>query len=180
MGDFIKTAAEVSAWFQKGEWKEGWQVKPDESIDKEVFIRHYFANKERWKKSFRFLASQDLQGMALGRYELEGADLYVNISEYTTKNEEDAKCEAHIKYIDIQYLIFGEEKIGVLPLSDTKDATPYDAEKDIYFMKPDYDKYYLADAGRFFIFFPDDAHRPSVKVAENALVRKAIVKLKID
>jgi YhcH/YjgK/YiaL family protein len=175
----MTTTSEALNWFEKGDWKEGWQAQADESIDTAEFFHQYSTNPERWKKAFRFLASTDLKALAVGRYELEGADLYVNISEYTTKNEADAKCEAHYKYVDIQYLIAGEEKMSVVPLADTKEATPYNEEKDIYFMKPDYDKYYLANPSRFFIFFPGDAHRPSVKVNENAPVKKAVVKLRI-
>jgi YhcH/YjgK/YiaL family protein len=166
-------------WFLKGDWKEGWQVSANESIDKEEFIRQYSINPERWQKAFQFLAGTDLKNLAVGRYELDGADLYVSVSEYNTKNEEDAKCEAHLKYVDIQYLISGEEKMGVAPLSDTKEATPYNEEKDIYFMKPNSEKYYLANSDNFFIFFPSDAHRPSVKIKENAPVKKAVVKLRI-
>jgi YhcH/YjgK/YiaL family protein len=180
MTKLIKTADTNREWFEKGSWKDGWAAVPDESINKEEFIRQYSVNPERWQKAFRFLGGTDLKTIAVGRYELEGNDLYVNISEYITKDEKDAKCEAHHQYVDIQYLISGEEKISVVPLADTKDATPYDEEKDIYFMQPDYDKYYLATPDRFFIFFPGDAHRPSVKVKENAPVKKAVVKLKIN
>jgi YhcH/YjgK/YiaL family protein len=179
MSNSIKTAGYDLTWYAQGDWKEGWQAIPDESIDKEEFINLYSANPERWQKAFQFLADTDLKNLAVGRYELEGKDLYINISEYNTKNEEDAKCEAHLKYVDIQYLISGEEKMGIAPLSDTKEATPYNEEKDIYFMKPNSEKYYLANPTNFFIFFPGDAHRPSVKVKENVPVKKAVVKLKI-
>jgi YhcH/YjgK/YiaL family protein len=158
----------------------GWKVEPDESINQEELTRQYSIRPERWEKAFRFLAETDLKTIATGRYELEGTDLYVNISEYISKDEKDAKCEAHLQYVDIQYVISGEEKISVVPLADTREATPYDEEKDIYFMQPNYDTYYTANPDRFFIFFPGDAHRPSVKVKENAPVKKAVVKLRID
>jgi YhcH/YjgK/YiaL family protein len=167
-------------WFEKGDWKEGWNILPDESINKEEFIRQYSLNPERWAKAFRFLSGTDLKAADLGRYELENADLFVNISEYTTKNEIDAKFEAHKKYVDIQYLVWGEEQISIVPLSDTHEETPYDEEKDIYFMQSGYDQYYPAASDRFFIFFSEDAHKPCVKWKENALVRKVVVKLRID
>ncbi|MDR0833171.1 MAG: YhcH/YjgK/YiaL family protein [Candidatus Symbiothrix sp.] len=180
MAELTKTTGADLDWFEQGNWKEGWTAEPDESINREVFIRQYAAHPERWQKAFRFLATTDLKNSATGRYELDGSDVYVNISEYVTKDEKDAKCEAHHQYVDIQYLISGEEQISVVPLADTKNATPYNEEKDIYFIQADYDKYYLANPDRFFIFFPDDAHRPCVKVKENAPVKKAVVKLKIN
>jgi YhcH/YjgK/YiaL family protein len=166
-------------WFEKGEWKEGWQAKPDDSTNKAEFIKQYARQPELWQKAFKFMAETDLKNLAAGKYELDGANLFVNISEYATKEEADAKCEAHLKYIDIQYVISGEEKMGITPLTETKDATPYNEEKDVYFMQPLKEKYYPAEPGNFFIFFPSDAHRPAVKIADSVPVKKALVKLKI-
>ncbi|MDR1897640.1 MAG: YhcH/YjgK/YiaL family protein [Prevotellaceae bacterium] len=168
------------AWFNAGDWKEGWSVEPNDSINVAEFAKEYAKNPERWRQAFKFLANTDLKALDTGKYELDGKNLYISISEYTTKNVEDAKCEAHIKYVDIQYLICGEEQIGIAPIEDTKDATPYNEDKDIYFIAPDYEKYYPANPGRFFIFFPSDAHRPSVKLTDNIPVKKAVVKLKIN
>jgi YhcH/YjgK/YiaL family protein len=166
-------------WFEKGEWKEGWLAQPDESIDKTEFIKQYALQPEIWQKAFKFLAETDLKTVATGKYEVDGKNLYVNISEYLTKDEADAKCEAHLKYIDIQYTITGEEYMGITPLSETKDATPYSEEKDVYFAQPLSEKYHKADPNRFFIFFPSDAHRPAVKINDSIPVKKALVKIRI-
>jgi hypothetical protein len=88
------------AWYAKGDWKEGLQAQPDETVNKEEFIRQYAANPELWRKAFRFLADPEFPHLAGGKYEIDGENLFVNINEYITKNEEDAKCEAHIKYAD--------------------------------------------------------------------------------
>ncbi|MDR1632228.1 MAG: YhcH/YjgK/YiaL family protein [Dysgonamonadaceae bacterium] len=167
------------AWYARGDWKEGLQAQADESVNKEEFIRQYAKNPELWRKAFRFLADPEFPHLAGGKYEIDGENLFVNINEYTTKNEEDAKCEAHIKYADIQFMISGEELMGLAPLSKTQNPTPYSVEKDIYFMEPSDMRYYLADTSRFFIFFPSDAHRPAVKVTDHAPVKKAIVKVRI-
>ena len=164
-------------WFEKGDWKEGWQVKPDESINKTEFIKHYALHPERWQKAFKFMAETDLKNLAVGKHEIDGTNLFVNINEYASKDE--APCEGHLKYIDIQFVISGEEKIGITPMAKTKEATPYDDEKDVYFMQPLDEKFYPANQGNFFIFFPSDAHRPAIKIADSVPVKKAIVKLKI-
>ena len=44
----------------------------------------------------------------------------LSVSEYLTKNEEDAKFEAHHKYIDIQYVINGAEQMSITPLSEER------------------------------------------------------------
>ncbi|MDR2621233.1 MAG: YhcH/YjgK/YiaL family protein [Dysgonamonadaceae bacterium] len=167
------------AWYAKGDWKEGLQAQPDETVNKEEFIRQYAANPELWQKAFRFLASPGFPHLAAGKHVIDGENLFVNINEYITKNAEDALCEGHIKYADIQFMISGEELMGLTPLSDTQNPTPYSEEKDMYFMQPNNMQYYLADTSRFFIFFPNDAHRPAVKVKDNVPVKKAIVKVRI-
>jgi YhcH/YjgK/YiaL family protein len=171
---------EVNEWFDKGEWKEGWTALPDESINKREFAIRYFANPERWKKAFTFMGSQDLTALTIGRHELEGSDLFANVDEYITKNEEDARYEAHRKYADIQYLVSGEEQIGVVPLGTTAVTEPYVDEKDIVFLSSAENNYRQAVPGRFFVFFPEDAHRPCVKTAENSPVRKIVVKVRIN
>ncbi|MCA1759205.1 MAG: YhcH/YjgK/YiaL family protein [Bacteroidales bacterium] len=171
---------ELSEWFSKGEWKQVWNAQPDESVNQKEFARLYDENPERWDKAFRFLSEQNLAELEKGRYELEGADLFVNVDEYVTRNEEDVLFEAHKKYTDIQVLISGEEKIGVLPLDETTVTIPYDEEKDIMFLTAESENYRIAAPGTFFLFFPDDAHRPTVKSAENIPARKIVVKVRIN
>lgn len=176
-----ETETEMTAdWFTRGDWRQGWNVAPDESIDKEEFYRKYRENPEAWDTAFRFLAEKDLSGIAPGRYELQGEALFVNVDEYQTRDEEDTRYEAHRTYADIQYLVSGTEGIGVVPLELTTVTEPYDAEKDITFLESPADNYRIADQGTFFIFFPGDAHRPCVKKGVKMPVRKVVVKVRID
>lgn len=175
------TTQEIDKWFDKGEWLNGWNIKPDGSINRKEFALSYFKNKDRWDKAFTFLKSTDLSKLEIKRYDIDGDNLYAPVSEYLTKNEEDAKFESHQKYIDIQYVISGVEQMSVAPLSMKKDIiTPYDPVKDLEFMTVDQFNSFKATPERFFIFFPSDIHRPSVKVGENSQVRKIVVKVKVD
>jgi YhcH/YjgK/YiaL family protein len=171
----------IDQWFEKGEWLNGWNIKPDGSINRKEFALSYFKNKDRWDKAFNFLKNTDLSALEIKRYDIDGDNLYAPVSEYLTKNEEDAKFEAHQKYIDIQYVISGAEQMSVAPMTKKKDIlTPYDPAKDIEFMTVEQSNNYKATPERFFIFFPSDIHRPSVKIGENAQVKKIVVKVKVD
>ena len=175
------SAQKTDKWFEKGDWLNGWQVQPDQSINRKAFAISYFRNKERWNKAFIFLKSSDLTALELKRYDIEGDNLYAPVSEYLTKNEEDARYEAHQKYIDIQYVVSGKELIGVAPVSQKKDVLEaYDSTKDIEFLTVTGGENRPALPDKFFIFFPDDAHRPGLKDGENSPVRKVVVKVKID
>ena len=175
------SSKQVDKWFKKGEWSEGWTVTPDASINKKEFAILYFKNKERWAKAFKFLKSNDLTKLELKRYDIDGDNLFATVSEYQSKNEESAKFEAHRKYIDIQYVISGKEIMNLAPISTLKDVlTPYDAVKDIEFITVSKVVNYKASPSNFFIFFPDDAHRPGLKDGSNSPVRKIVIKVKVD
>ena len=118
--------------------------------------------------------------LELKRYDIDGDNLYATVSEYLSKNEETAKFEAHRKYVDIQYVIAGKELMNIAPITTVKEVlTPYDATKDIEFIKVDKIINYKASPANFFIFFPSDAHRPGLKDGVNSSVRKLVVKLKV-
>jgi YhcH/YjgK/YiaL family protein len=175
------SSKQIDKWFAKGQWKKGWTITPDASINKRELAVLYFKNKERWAKAFKFLKGNDLTKLELKRYDIDGDNLYATVSEYLSKNEETAKFEAHRKYIDIQYVIVGREVMNIAPITTVKEVlTPYDASKDIEFITVDKIVNYKASPANFFIFFPSDAHRPGIKDGVNSSVRKLVVKLKLD
>jgi YhcH/YjgK/YiaL family protein len=168
-------------WFEKGDWHKGWSVTPDNSINKSTLAKAYYKNSARWDKAFAFLKDNDLKKLELKRYDLDGDNLYVTISEYTTKNLEETKYEVHKKYIDIQYIVTGSELIGIAPLT-SQEATlqPYNATKDVEYLTVKKGVMVQATPAKFFIFFPEDAHMPSLKDGANSPVRKAVVKVRVD
>ena len=58
---------------------------------------------------------------------------YINIDEYKTRDDSEIKLEAHRKYIDIQFLIQGEEKVYITDRNNLKVNVEYNDEKDIEF-----------------------------------------------
>lgn len=164
-------------WFENGNWRANLAISPDESINIEKFYEHYNQHRKLWDKVFNFLNHKDLMELEPGRYDLAGDSTYAVVQEYTTKNEDETEFEAHKKYIDLQYLIYGEEKIGVATLSNNKVLVPYNDNQDISFYDiPDSD-YRHADPEVFFIFFPEDAHRPCVRTNQNIEVKKIVFKI---
>lgn len=104
------------------------------------------------------------------------------VSEYTTKEVNKYGYEAHREYIDIQYLISGEEKICCLPLEYLKETKPYNEEQDVAFyeeatVKP---QELLIGNGYFAILYPQDGHMPQMCVKEPTAVKKVVVKVKIQ
>ena len=103
------------------------------------------------------------------------------VSEYTTKEVNEYGYEAHREYIDIQFLIFGEEKICCLPLEYLKETKPYNEEHDAAFyeeanIKP---QELLIGNGFYAILFPQDGHMPQLCVNIPVPVKKVVIKVKI-
>lgn len=156
-----------------------WKVLPDPSIDEVLFEKQYYQNPERWDSAFAFLAEKDLHTLPVGKYELDGDNLYVNVDEYQTKDYESTRYESHRQYADIQFVVEGEEKISVVSHDKLSSLSPYDPLRDIEFYTGSEDVFHRADSTRFFIFFPTDAHRPCVQVDGKVSVRKVVVKVKL-
>jgi YhcH/YjgK/YiaL family protein len=126
------------------------------------------------------LKTADLKNLPLGKQELEGEHLFVSVAEYYGKQKPDALYESHKKYIDIQYIIKGEEIMGLTTLDKVTLKEPYNEEKDIAFYDYDGGEYIKATPGNFFLFFPEDVHRPSITTGDSVLVKKIVVKLRVE
>ena len=174
------TDNEVNSWFEKKEWLGGWDVSPDNSINERTFAVLYHKNPRHWDQAFHFLKTANLQELPLGKQELEGEHLFVNVQEYYGKSKPDALYESHKKYIDIQYVIEGEEIIGLTTLDKVTVKEPYNEGNDIAFYDFEGGDYLKATPENFFLFFPEDAHRPSITTGDSILVKKIVVKILID
>lgn len=140
----------------------------------------YYSLSERIKLGLEYLKNTDLTTLEDGRYEILGNQIYVNIQNYVSKEEVDAKFEAHKNYIDIQYIIDGEERIGVSDVDNFLPLSEYDSEKDIVFLKRNtsgMENFVNLRSREFVILNPQDAHMPSVAVNSPSNVKKAVVKV---
>lgn len=143
--------------------------------DKLKHYKEYDRLSSSIKKGLEFLEKADFENLQDGRHELSDTD-YVNIQTYTTKA--DADFEAHREYIDIQYIISGQEQIGVTKYENCTTTVQYNMVKDIEFLSGE-GIYFPIKEGEFMILYPEDAHKPSISIDTPTEVRKAVVKIKI-
>ena len=130
------------------------------------------------KRAFEYLKQTDFSGMENGKHIVDGDNLFAVLQEYDTKNDVDAKLEAHRKYIDVQYIISGEELIGVRPLINQVHCKEYDAEND-YALYDDTCSFVKISPGQFAVLFPQDLHKPGIKVDSSIKVKKVVMKVKV-
>jgi len=115
-----------------------------------------------------------------GRIEIDGEAMYAMVNIYTTKSPDELPFEAHRKYIDVQILLAGEERIDVTQRTDLPVETPYDETADfmLHAAPPAFTSL-LLEPGQFVVLFPHDAHRPGVALGTKTEVRKLVVKIQV-
>ena len=145
-------------------------------IDKLENAKFYYGLGKRVEKGLRFLEENDLSCWENGKYEIDGENIFVSVQDYETKPLEEGKFEAHRRYLDIQYIIKGRERLGFGKIGDYPPVCAYDEEKDIVFMDGIGD-FATANEGDFLIFMPQDAHMPCISIDEPVYVKKAVVKV---
>ena len=172
----VDTAA-VKAWLLEGDWRRGLSMSPDASVNAVTFDLQYHRLQTTWDKVFTFLKYSDLQSMAPGKYPIDGDNAYAMITEGPTKAQDAVKWESHRKYIDLHYVISGKETIGVASLDKGTVTEPYSDQNDIAHYSAD-GTYYTAGPETFFLFFPQDLHRPGIAVAGTPQDKKLVIKIK--
>ena len=159
------------------------EIKPPERgnlmiIDRLENSHKYNDSHKGFAKSFAFLQKAVAENLPVGRYEIDGDNVFAFIQEYKSKTE--SAFETHKNYIDIQFVDSGVEVIEVTDIANMKEAIPYSPEKDVTFYD-DYDKATVAviESGAYGIFFPWDAHKPGLAFKGNPdEVKKIVVKVK--
>ncbi len=115
-------------------------------------------------EALEYLATTDFSKMPNGKYELDSQNMFAIVQRYQPKPLGEIVWESHLKYIDVQYLAQGTERMGYAPLSDLVPLkTPYDPDRDAAFYDAKGD-FFTISPGSFVIFAPNDIHAPGLKV----------------
>ncbi len=117
-----------------------------------------------------------------GTIKIDADDLYYILTTYNTSNNiEEKPAEAHRKFIDLQYILYGEEKIGYADYRNPKMLLKeYDEGSDAEFFKRIEDEsFFVLKKGMYAVFFPEDVHRPGLTNKETRGIRKVIFKIPV-
>ncbi len=133
---------------------------------------------DRIVKALKYISETDFSGIEKGKYTIDGDLIYAMVNEYETKPEADCKIEAHRKYIDLQFLISGEETMGYTPLTGQNPSIAYNEEKDCVFFEVPVSTMNFVP-GMFAIFYPTDLHQPCIRTGETSAVKKVVVKIQV-
>lgn len=135
----------------------------------------------RFAQAFAALAELAAKPFEPGRHAVDGDTIYINALQYDTHAREDALMEAHRTYIDIMWMVSGEEEIDVCPVEAMTEITqPYDQSGDAVLSKlPSSCSTLKMKPGSVCVLLPEDGHAPGLDAAERGNVQKLIAKVKI-
>lgn len=142
-------------------------------------VRHTYP--KAIQTALEYLKANDFTAMETGVYEIQGKEIYAQVMDAVTRPYEEGRPEVHEKYVDVQFLASGREKLGFTPDTGNYEVDERFDERDLIFYKSVENEGFIeATPGCYSIFFPADVHRPGLISGESMTVRKVVVKVSVD
>lgn len=136
---------------------------------------------EAIQTALEYIKSNDFTKMETGVYEIKGKDIYAQVIDCPTGPISDKKPEVHEKYVDVQFLVSGKEKLGFTYDTGSYEVDERFDDRDLIFYKEIENEGFIeAVPGCYNIFFPEDVHRPAVESGEAMTIRKVVVKVSVE
>ena len=140
--------------------------------------KNYYGLSPYIRAALEFLSQDNLEDLEVGKYRIVDDKVFALVQEYQTK--ENVVFEAHKKFIDIQFIIKGAERLGFCDIANCEFSSGYDKLKDIEFFNSfKHANFINLIENNFMIFFPTDAHAPSLNINFSTPVKKIVVKVAI-
>lgn len=125
-----------------------------------------------------FIAKWNITVLPEGRYEVNNRGTFANVNEYSSKDVSEGFIEFHRKYIDIQIVLQGVERVGLCHREDARELV-FNEEKDFGELDGETDFLTLKE-GYFIILFPHDGHMPQIMQGDNPEpVKKMVIKVPV-
>jgi len=124
------------------------------------------------------LATMDIAQLESGRYPVQDSEAFILVQRYTSRMREVSVWESHRKFIDVQYVVAGEELMGYQTIDALSVFKPYDATSDAALYTGE-GLMIHAGAGTVALFFPQDGHMPGVAVGSGVPILKVVAKLPV-
>ena len=139
--------------------------------DKLENFEKYVGAHEEFKTVAEFIKNNDMLALPVGKMPINDK-VFLNRQSYMGKPDTD-KYESHIKYIDVQIVLKGVEKIKY----SAKNPVIEDLnEKDCYFTYTNDDGVSTLFENTFAVYFPGELHAPGIGVNDEQ-VEKIIFKV---
>ena len=136
----------------------------------------------RIAEALKWLQTVDTSVLQEGKNPIRGEDIFCIVHFYDTTGADARPWEGHRKYIDIHFIIKGEEIIGISPIDAMQIKKDYDAQTDFIEFEGATQQQILLKEGMFLIAFPEDIHKTALQVVagQACAVKTGIIKVLLD
>lgn len=132
--------------------------------------------------ALNFLRTTDFSQLSPGVVEIDGKTIFAQVIDLTTREPHENRPEVHRRYLDIQFLAWGEEKIGIaIDTGNNEVSEELLEQRDIIFYHHSENESFIEMVpGSYAIFFPQDVHRPACNKNGATPIRKIVVKVAVS
>lgn len=138
----------------------------------------YFSLHPCFEKAFSFLNNTNFKTLKEGKYMIDSDKCFAIVNRYKTKPVSESFAESHKKYIDIQFIAQGKEKVGTGNIRNFKN-TYYSKSDDLLKHEGKLD-FITLNENYFAILFPNDVHMPGIIDNEPENVLKIVIKIETE
>lgn len=135
------------------------------------------------KQSIEYIKDNVNSNTPVGRYDIDGDNMFFMVSDSTLRHIHEANPEFHKKYLDVQIVLDGQEGMAVSTLPPhTKVLDDKLADNDIAFIEtPPEETMLILQSNDFIVFLPNEVHKPLCTINNKiTTVRKVVVKIALD
>ena len=132
------------------------------------------------QKGFKYLRETDFASLEPGTYEVDGKNIFAIVVEYETGDDASKRFEAHEKYLDIQYVVSGEERCYVDQTANFEIEEDQRPDKDMIFLQDRKADSVLLTPGMFAVLLPQDGHKPGCVGTSAGKVKKVVLKMALS
>ena len=144
-------------------------------------VSRYFSISRGIEAAAEAMKAYSKEQFPIGKCSVDGEQVFLNLQAYETAPLEARQMEIHEKYMDIFYLVEGQEMVLMKP-SDKVSCivADYDPDKDIAFaLREDDAVSIVLREGDFVMLFPGEAHASGIDVDGSGTVKKIVGKVQM-
>lgn len=122
----------------------------------------------------------ELASLPAGRYPIDGERLFALVQALETHDNQ--RFEVHARYLDVQYLVSGVEKIAYLPEDTTAQLIEDRLQQQDYALYSSSERAseLILHPGMFVLFYPGELHRPCCMLDAPTAIKKVVLKFQSD
>lgn len=139
-------------------------------------LEQYTGLFENLDTCIEWILQNDLRDLPMGRTDIQGNDIYVNVMACPAVKDSDVDFETHSRYMDLQIVLEGSQLFQVA-LEDLEETKAYNEEKDYALYKGVPSCAGVLDPDRFAVFMTEEAHKGNLRTADCSDSIKAVFKI---